>query len=70
MSARLDTLRYGLSLIFVTRKVYITNGGKRNEIGIGLVNKGYSMGKHPGWEEFSYGYHGSICICFETYIAR
>lgn len=41
-------------------EVNILNAGKRNEIGIGLCSKGYSMEKHPGWEEFSYGYHGNL----------
>eukprot|EP01127_Copromyxa_protea_P020418 TRINITY_DN6836_c0_g5_i3.p1 TRINITY_DN6836_c0_g5~~TRINITY_DN6836_c0_g5_i3.p1 ORF type:complete len:899 (-),score=135.57 TRINITY_DN6836_c0_g5_i3:89-2785(-) len=38
-------------------EVTIHNVGSRNEIGIGLVSKGYSVKKHPGWQEFSYGYH-------------
>ena len=39
-------------------KVTIVDGGAKNEVGIGLVDQEYSMEKHPGWEELSYGYHG------------
>ncbi len=39
-------------------EVTILEAGERGRIGVGFSDKGFKMGKQPGWEPGSYGYHG------------
>ena len=39
-------------------EVEILEAGERGRMGIGFSDKGFKMGKQPGWEPNSYGYHG------------
>eukprot|EP01129_Flabellula_baltica_P005347 TRINITY_DN1930_c0_g1_i1.p1 TRINITY_DN1930_c0_g1~~TRINITY_DN1930_c0_g1_i1.p1 ORF type:complete len:1123 (-),score=233.46 TRINITY_DN1930_c0_g1_i1:19-3357(-) len=39
-------------------EITILDSGERNIVAIGLVDDNYPQDRHPGWEKFSYGYHG------------
>ena len=55
----------------ITRKgqfyfeVLIVNGGKWNsEIGVGICTKASKVTRFPGWNKFSFGYHGDADVGF------
>ena len=39
-------------------EVLIVNSGKNQAIGVGICTKASQVTKFPGWDEFSFGYHG------------
>ncbi|EIE19632.1 SPRY-domain-containing protein [Coccomyxa subellipsoidea C-169] len=39
-------------------EVTVLDAGEKGLIGVGFADKNFKMGKQPGWEPHSYGYHG------------
>ncbi|BDA46674.1 Ran-binding protein 10 [Coccomyxa sp. Obi] len=39
-------------------EVTVLDAGSKGLIGVGFADKNFKMGKQPGWEQHSYGYHG------------
>lgn len=53
----------------LARRVYyyeltVVNGGQRGAIAIGYAPSDFKIGRHPGWETGSYGYHGDDGLKF------
>lgn len=45
-------------------EVSVDDGGARGNIGVGLCGKDVRLGKMPGWEKNSWGYHGDDGMLF------